>query len=115
MNKREWLESQVGRSVLIGLDDSGYDFYYKAMHDNGMDFSDADRYAWLNTLFGYDIGAEHALGIINWYYERDIDVMELGAYCKRQLIEDVQYDLGYHLDFQYFVDEEPDYITFDWR
>ena len=115
MNKKEWVANKAG-NIFVGLDNLAYEFYYKAMHDNGMDLSDADRYAWLNTLFGYDIGAEHAAGIINWFYKRDMDVLEIvgGLESKHMMEDSVMPDLGYHLDFQYWVWDEPDYISYNY-
>lgn len=112
MNKKEWIENKIG-SVLSGLDELGIDFYYMAMHDNGMDLYDADRYAWLNVLFGYDIGADHALGITNWYYESNMDVLELvgGLKCKEEMMR-VTDELGYHLNYTYWVWDEPDYVEY---
>ena len=112
MNKKEWIENKTS-SILSGLDELGIDFYYMAMHDNGMDFYDADRYAWLNVLFGYDIGADHARGIINWYYENDMEVLELvgGLECKEEMMR-VTDELGYHLNYGYWVWEEPDYVEY---
>ena len=114
MNKKEWIENKAG-SVLSGLDELGIDFYYMAMHDNGMDLYDADRYAWLNVLFGYDIGADYALGITNWYYENDMEVLELvgGLECKEEMMR-VTDELGYHLNFAFWAWEEPDYITYNY-
>ena len=43
MNKRKWLEINVGRDFVVGFDELGIDFYYMAMHDNGMDLYDADK------------------------------------------------------------------------
>lgn len=113
MNKREWLEINVGRDFVVGFDELGIDFYYMAMHDNGMDLYDADRYAWLNVLFGYDIGADHALGITNWYYENDMEVLELvgGLECKEEMMR-VTDELGYNLNYSYWVLDEPDYVTY---
>lgn len=115
MNKREWLEINVGIDFVVGFDELGIDFYYMAIHDNGMDLYDADRYAWLNVLFGYDIGADHALGITNWYYENNMEVLELvgGLECKDEMMR-VTDELGYHLNYGYWVWEEPDYITYSY-
>lgn len=111
MDKREWLASKVGNEMLDGCDDLEIDFYYMAMHDNGMDWNDADRYALLNTLFGYDIGADHAKGIIRWYYEHDLEVTELASIDKKA-VKNVCDELGYHLDFKYWEDEGREYITY---
>jgi hypothetical protein len=53
-------------------------FYGRCM-DNDLDIADADRYAILNTLIGYDIGIENALNIINYLWEKDIDVYDLSC------------------------------------
>ena len=111
MNKKEWIENKAG-SVLSGLDELGIDFYYMAMHDNGMDLYDADRYAWLNVLFGYDIGADHAREIINWCYEHDIDVMDLCSQDKEMMMDICFDEFGFHLSFIYWADEEPEYISY---
>lgn len=111
MEKREWLEKEVGAGMLTGLDDLAIDFYYMAMHDNGMDWSDADGYALLNTLFGYNIGADHARGIIRWLYEHDLEATEL-TFRDKKMMKAVCDALGYHLDFGYWIDEDRGYMTY---
>lgn len=111
MEKREWLEKEVGAGMLTGLDDLAIDFYYMAMHDNGMDLSDADRYAWLNMLFGENIGIEAARGIINWYWEHDLDVMDITTGDKEK-VEKVCDELGLNLFFYDWLLEEPDYMDY---
>lgn len=111
MEKKEWIESKVGSGMLDGLDDLAIDFYYMAMHDNGMDWSDADGYALLNTLFGYDIGADHARGIIRWLYEHDLEAAELTSGDKG-MMRDVCFELGYHLNFFYWAYEDPNCISY---
>ena len=111
MEKREWLEKEVGAGMLTGLDDLAIDFYYMAMHDNGMDWSDADGYALLNTLFGYDIGADHARGIIRWLYEHDFEITEVEA-GEKGMMEAACNELGYHLDFGYWMYEDHEYLRY---
>ena len=59
------------------LDDEGYAFYYHCMHDHKLSSFDADEYAMLNTLIGYDIGIDAALEISSYLYERDISILDL--------------------------------------
>lgn len=112
-NKKEWLESQIGSGILDALGDETYDFYYRAMHDYGMDFADVDRYAWLNTLFGYDIGAEKANAINTWIYEHDDEVLELGAESKDK-IQNIATKLGFTFDYSKWVKETPEAMRVDW-
>ena len=110
--KREWIESKIGKGILEGNDDDCYEFYYKAIHELGMDYSDADRWAWLNTLFNYNIGPDAAKAIINYQYETDgDDVMEFGCYQKEDL-EAINYELGLELNFRNFVKKTPIAIKF---
>lgn len=111
MKKKEWIENKVGNGMLDGLDDLAIDFYYMAMHDNGMDWSDADGYALLNTLFGYNIGADHAKGIIKWLYEHDFEITEVES-GERGMMEEACNELGYHLDFGYWMYEDPEYLRY---
>ena len=74
---RAFVEKEAGKEIVAGLSDGFFRHTYRAMKDYGMDLSDSDRWAWLNTLFGYDIGADRALGIIRWYDEQGMDVIEL--------------------------------------
>lgn len=59
------------------LSDDGYAFYYQCLFVDGMSLLDADEYAILNTIIGYDIGKENAMAIISNLWEDEIAVMEL--------------------------------------
>lgn len=59
------------------LDDAGYAFYYRCMEH--MSLLDADEYAQLNTLIGYDIGLDAAKKISSFLCEKDIDVMDMNS------------------------------------
>ena len=59
------------------LTDEGYAFYYHCMHKHKLGSFDADEYATLNTLIGYDIGVDAAMRISSYLYERDISVLDL--------------------------------------
>lgn len=113
-NEINWLTTTNAWSIINGLGNAAYKFYYRAMHDNGMDLYDADDYAWLNTLLGYDIGADHAKGICRWLYENDETVT---SYCAENLgtLKSIcELELGYHLDFSNAVTETPEAIQYAW-
>ena len=77
------------------LDNEGYAFYYKCIYENGLSPYDADEYATLNTLIGYDIGMENAMKISAYLYERDISILDLNANKEdKKLIQDVIDDLN---------------------
>ncbi len=108
--KKTWLTEKTGRGMMDGIDDATVNFYYKCMHGYGMSLSDADRYAWLNTLFGYDIGAEKARVIDNWYYMNGLDVMEIEAVSKGTVQSICEGELGLNLDFSKWPEKTPDVI-----
>ena len=114
MTKRQWLKESGSWSVLSGLGDEAYDFYYMAMHDNGMHLYDADEYAWLNTLIGYDIGADKAKAIIRWLYENDQSAMGFEAGDIRTLKNICEMELGLQIDFSNAVTETPNAIKYTW-
>ena len=59
------------------LTDEGYAFYYHCMFTHKLSAFDADEYATLNTLIGYDIGVDAAMRISSYLYERDISILDL--------------------------------------
>lgn len=61
------------------LDDDGYAFYYRCLFEHQMSLLDADEYAMLNTLIGYDIGVENASEINTYLWEQDIETLELSV------------------------------------
>ena len=74
--------------------------FHKKVKDKGYDFMDADNYAWLNTLFGYDIGIEKSIEICNAlekegeFATSDLDT---GSYNFMKMI-DVKYRLNVSFD-----------------
>ena len=62
------------------LDDEGYAFYYRCLINNKMSLLDADEYATLNTLIGYDIGVDNAMKISAYLWDREIETLELPEY-----------------------------------
>lgn len=86
--------------------DELYAFYYRCMNAN-MHFADADRYAILNTMFGYDIGMDNAIAIGVWMYEHDEEIYELNpadADDKAKVALAVA-ELGLNLDFSNWLNE----------
>lgn len=113
--KMEWLTKEIG---FVPVDDGcGVNFYYKAMHDYGMNLCDADDWAWLNTLFRYDIGAERALAITTWYYENeDCTASEAVDVTQKETLRNIcEWELGYHLDFSHWPDKEPEALQYGFK
>lgn len=54
----------------------GYAFYYNQMQ-HGLDVCDADRYANLNTILGYDVGFVKFRSLDSWMWVYGHDLMEL--------------------------------------
>ena len=82
-------------------------FYYNCMMEN-IDVCDADRYANLNTMLGYDVGFENFREIDGYLYsEKDFDLMDLNAYeGSKQIIEEVANILNLDIDFSKWKNEE---------
>ena len=78
-----------------------------------MSFQDTDRYAWLNTLFNYDIGKGNALAIINWLWEHNSDVFEITENDAGTLCDITVKELGLHLDYSMWNDKA-EYIVYTW-
>lgn len=86
--------------------DEFYAFYYRCA-EAGLDFADADRYAILNTLFGYDIGMGNAMDIDHWMYEHDEEIYELNADKVSKLTVMLAVtELGLKLDFSRWIKED---------
>ena len=62
------------------LEDKGYAFYYRCLFNYKMSLLDADEYATLNTLIGYDIGVDNAMKISAYLWDREIETLELPEY-----------------------------------
>lgn len=116
MTKQEkvtWLNKQCGPDY-FSIEDDYVDFYYETMHGFGVSIGDADRYAWLGTLLGYDIGYIKAAQIDSWYYENGLEVMEIGLNDLETLRNVCESELGFYISLENKPDEEPKYITYDW-
>ena len=116
--KLNWLTYTFGHSFTDQIDDNpeAINHYYKATRDYDMGISDADDWAWLNTLIRYDIGAYHASGIIDWLYtNEDATVMDVINVNSRDKLEDICRELGYHLNFNHWVEKEPGALEFGFK
>lgn len=113
--KKQWIESKIGKGLIDGLDDDAYEFYYRAMHDEGFEWTDADRWAWLNTLFGYEIPGDAANDLINCFWDWDDDVLELKAEDKER-VRMAMTACGWDGTFDSWCpdDETPKCIKFSW-
>lgn len=82
------------------------EFYIKGVM-NGDSIADLDRYAWLNTLFGYDIGWDNARQIDSYLYsEMDFETMEL-CHMDKEMIQMVCKRLELDVKFDKWATEEP--------
>ena len=71
-----------------------------------MEIFDIDRYAWLNTLFGYDIGRENARQIDSYLYDKiipEIETLDI-TYLDKGLIKGVVEELKLDLTFDKWID-----------
>lgn len=96
------------------LTNSGYAFYYNQLA-NGMDVSDADRYANLNTILGYDIGRETFQTIDMWVYEHGYDLLDfIGSDDDKEILQQAtketkMEDLDYS-KWTNYQDHESEYV-----
>lgn len=84
------------------------EFYIKGLME-GDDISDIDRYAWLNTLFGYDIGRDNANAIDSYLYSEmdEMETLEL-TYRDKPVIQMVCERLKLNVKFDKWATTEPD-------
>lgn len=108
-----YLEYEEGSRLLTNL---GYLFYYNLMQQN-MHPADADRYANLNTILGYDVGKDIFTAIDGYVWEHDYDLLELsGSKEDKKILEDAAEKLQMSLDFSKWKDlsgQQYDYLFFE--
>ena len=112
--KKTYVINSIGKDICEAMSDDFFEHTYRAMKDYGMSVYDADKWAWLNTLFGYDIGAERALSLIRWYDENGMDVLDITADEKETLKNVAELELGFHFNYSAFSKETPDAIRYTW-
>ena len=106
------IESILGEDFL--LSEEMTEFYVKHWYEYECAM-DIDSYAYLNTLFGYDIGSDKARKINNWLYEKfNMTAFDIPrGYDADNLMRVAKWDLGLDLDFSNFnayIEE----IRYDW-
>ena len=108
-----YLEYEEGSRLLTNL---GYSFYYNLMQQN-MHPADADRYANLNTILGYDVGKDIFTAIDGYVWEHDYDLLELsGSKEEKKILEDAAEKLQMSLDFSKWKNlsgQQYDYLFFE--
>lgn len=117
MSRKETIDYLVGNEIFRQEDvdnkEQATEYYIKHLMD-GIDLCDIDRMAHLNTLFGYDIGADNALKIdaelwINpKYWDSQgfgIETMEL-SYKDKDFVKQVCNEIGLNLSFDNWAKED---------
>lgn len=108
-----YLEYEEGSRLLTNL---GYSFYYNLMQQN-MHPADADRYANLITILGYDVGKDIFTAIDGYVWEHDYDFLELsGSKEDKKILEDAAEKLQMSLDFSKWKNlsgQQYDYLFFE--
>ena len=109
MTREQAIEYLVFESI-FSYEDIGtesMEFYIKTLTETHIDNPwDVDRYAHLNTLFGYDIGADNAMAINGWLWSgeispgeyRDLETLDI-SYKDKELIQECSEELGLGLSF----------------
>lgn len=100
LTEQYWFtESEIGTKEM--------EFYIQGLI-NKADMFDLDRYAWLNTLFGYDIGYENAMEINTWLWElpNELETMEI-THNDKKIIKRAVKELKLKISFDKWVIEEP--------
>ena len=79
----------------------GFAFYYNQHRINNLDLCDADRYAILNTIMGYDVGFEAFRNIDGYVWnEFDFDLLEItGSDEDKEIIKKASNKTNSNLDF----------------
>lgn len=96
--KRKQIMNYYGTKIMCE-EENGVNFYYRCMK-LGLSLLDADEYAILNTLLGYDIGLENAQIINGYLWENNIETIELQANdISKKYIEQAVKESGVTIDF----------------
>ena len=91
------------------------EFYIKNLMENTDNIYDIDRYAHLNTLFGYDIGFTTAMEIGNWLWASDekerhhecFDILDLTYHLEtKELLKECNEELNLGLSFDKWRTED---------
>lgn len=90
------------------VEDGLFRFYYYCMK-NDIDLCDADRYANLNTVIGYDVGINNFREIDGYLWcEKDYDLMDLTvSEWSKQIVMEAVVANNLDVDFSKWRTEEP--------
>ena len=84
---------------------AGFAFYYNQNKINKLDLCDADRYAHLNTIMGYDVGIDAFREIDTYVWNYDNDLLEFtGSAYDMAMIEKISDVANLKLDFSKWRD-----------
>ena len=95
-------------TTYAGGNDPCDEFYINGLME-GDDIPDIDRYAWLNTLFGYDIGRDNARQIDSYLYGEmdEMETLEL-THRDKPVLQMVCERLKLNVKFDKWATIEPD-------
>ena len=109
--KRDRLVSELGEDWVAEQIDfpAAIEHYHKGLFTYDMSVTDCDDWAWLNTLFRYDIGGERAKAIIRWFYENmDTTVQDAVDAGQKETLQNIcELELGFRPDFSRWPDKDP--------
>ena len=78
----------------------GFAFYYNQHRINNLDLCDADRYAFLNTIMGYDVGINEFREIDSYVWNHDNDLLEFtGDDYDKAMVEAISESANLNLNF----------------
>ena len=113
MECRDWVEEHHRGAALDLNDANTVRCYYRLMHDLNLDLYEADRYVWLCTLFGYDIGEDTVKAICNWMYVNGQDTLEITA-AQKDLVREICEEVDEHPCFIDWAQSEPKAFGYEW-
>ena len=99
----EYLGYEENENPFPELSLYGYAFYYNLIDE--LDACDADRYANLNTIIGYNVGLENYRKLDNYLWNNNFDLMDLvGSEEQKEFVQKVNVKLNLKLDFSKWKD-----------
>lgn len=124
--REQAIELLVDRYGYFSRDENGtpaMEFWIKDLMrmDIGCEcMTDIDRHAWLNTLFGHNIGFDNAMEIENWLWGgeirpnhyRNMEALDITINDK-PLIQQCVKELGLDLSFDKWATKEPDVYRYE--
>ena len=112
--KKDYVMSRIGQDLCKSASDDFFEHTYMAMEKYGFSFHWSESWAWLNTLIGYDIGADKALKLIRYFERNGIDVLKLDAGDMDELVAACILGIGYYIDLKAWPKETPGTVRYTW-